>query len=588
MKPVVTRRRIVITVALVAVMLVTCFLRLMDIQVVRAPALNAQARGKMSIPNTVFATRGDIVDRGGVVLAQAEMRYDITASPRDAQDFERTVDGKKVTITPAQAAVEIANISKQDPNVIIAALNDALAKDPTSEFAYLVRNVDLATFQSIKKLDIPWVYFQSAPSRIYPNGAVAGNLVGYVGSDTTPLAGLEKTQNDCVGSVDGQATYERGASDGVMIPGSEVLSKQVKNGGRLQLTIDSDVQWYAQQRLAQQVKDQRGSWGIAVVLEVKTGKLVSVADYPSVDPNNVDGTASKFRGSYAFSAPYEPGSTMKSLTAAMLLDQNKATAASKTYAPYQVTFPNGASFHDSSHHNPRMTLSGVLVNSSNVGISKFAEVLSPSTRYDYITKFGLGNTTNVDFLGESSGIVHPWQDWDNQTNYVTMFGQGLTATAVQMASAYQALGNGGVRLPVSLVEACTRADGTVVKPEAAAPVRVVSPQAARGAVDILENVYQQGYLKDRWFIPGYRIAAKTGTAQQSNGQGKYSSSYIVTIAGLVPANDPQYVVLTTIADADLNSTAAVAPIFRDLSTYLIKKYRILPSLEGQPHFAMYY
>jgi cell division protein FtsI (penicillin-binding protein 3) len=588
MRPVVTLRRIVVTVALVAIMLAVFIIRLVDIQVVRASTLNTQSLGKMSIPSTVFSTRGDIVDRNGVVLAQAQMRYNITASPRNAQDFQRTVDGQKVTITPSQAAQEIAAITKQNPNDLITALNTALADNPNSDFAYLAKNVDLATFQAVKKLDIPWVYYESSPSRIYPNGAVAGNLVGYVGSDGTPLAGLEKTQNSCVGSIDGQETYERGANDGVMIPGSNVVGKQAKDGGELVLTIDSDIQWFAQQSLAKAVQDQHGSWGLAVVMEVKTGRLVAVADYPSVDPNNVTGTAEKFRGSYAFSAPYEPGSTMKALSAAMLMDSKKGTISSPVVAPHKVRFPDGASFQDAEYNNPRMTLAGVVVNSSNVGIAKLLDVLNPETRYNYIKKFGLGSPTSVDFLAESEGIVHPWKEWDPQTNHVTTFGQGLTATAVQMASAYQTLGNGGVRLPVRLVDSCKQADGSVVTPKLPDPVQVVSPAAARSTVDILENVYTSGYLRKAIQIPGYRIAAKTGTAEQSNGQGGYSGSYIVTVAGLLPANDPQYVVLTTMADADLNSTFAIAPVFKSLSSYVLKKNRILPTLAGQPHLPLYY
>lgn len=561
--------------------------KLVDIQIVRAAALNEQSKGKMSSPSTVFANRGDIVDRNGVILAEAEMRYDVTVSPRNAKDFQRTVDGKKVTITPAMAAVEISEFTKQNPNDIIGILNAALQDDPNSDFAYVAKSVDLATFQAIDALEIPWIYFSSAPSRVYPNGAVAGNLIGYVGSDGNALAGLEQTQNECVGSVDGEQTFERGA-DGVMIPGSNVVTKKAQDGGELVLTIDSDLQWYSQQILAKQVQAQGGSWGIAVVLEVKTGKLLAAADYPSVDPNNVDGTPAQFRGSLAFSAPYEPGSTMKSLTSGMLLDSGIANVGTRVDAPYRITFPNGANFHDSGYHNPNLTLAGVMVESSNVGLSKLSDSLSPETRYNYMTKYGLGSSTNVNFLGESEGILHPWQEWDNQTHYTTMFGQGFTATAIQMASAYQAIANGGIRLPVSLVEGCKGADGKLVTSEQADPVKVISPAAARGVLDMMENVATQGWLKDKLAIPGYRVAAKTGTAQQSDGRGGYSSSYIVTLGGMIPANDPQYVILTTIADARMNSTAAVAPVFHDLSAHVLKKFRIQPAPSNAPWLALYY
>ncbi len=587
MRPVVTRRRIVITMVVVLALIALFVVRLVDIQVVRASALNGQSAGKMSSPSTVFGVRGDITDKNGTVLAQAEMRYNVTASPRNAKDFDRTVDGKKVTITPAQAAAEVGRITGQFPNQIIDILNAALRDNPESDFAYIIKGVDLETYRALDGLEIPWLYFESAPSRVYPNGAVAGNLIGYVGSDGKPQAGLEQTANVCVGSTDGEQTYERGA-DGIMIPGSNVVSKQAVNGGKLKLTIDADLQWFSQQVLAKQVKDQHGSWGIAVILEVKTGKLITVADYPSVDPNNIDGTLERFRGSLAFSAPYEPGSTMKSLTSGMLLDSGKANAASRVVAPYEITFPNGANFHDSGHHNAHLTLAGVMVESSNVGLSKLADRMSPAVRYDYMTKYGLGTATNVGFLGESDGILRPFQKWDNQTHYTTMFGQGFTATAVQMASAYQAIANGGVRLPVTLIEGCTKANGDYVLASKGDPVKVISPEAARGVVDMMENVATQGWLRKKLAIPGYRVAAKTGTAQQSNGQGGYSHKYIVTIGGMVPANDPQYVVLTTIADADLNSTAAVAPVFHDIAVQVLKNYRIEPKTSGAPFLRLYY
>lgn len=193
MKPMATRRRIVVTVAIVAIVLAGFVLRLIDIQVVRASALNAQSKGKMSSSSVVFGNRGDITDRNGIVLAEAEMRYDITASPRNAKDFTRTVDGKTVTVTPAMAAVEIAEFTKQNPNDIINALNSALQENAESDFAYIAKKVNLAAFKGIEALKIPWVYFESNPSRVYPNGAVVGNLIGYVGSDGKPLAGLEET-----------------------------------------------------------------------------------------------------------------------------------------------------------------------------------------------------------------------------------------------------------------------------------------------------------------------------------------------------------------------------------------------------------
>jgi len=582
-----TRLRVTTTLLVVVAFFALVVVKLIDIQIVNAAEYNAASAGKMSLPATVFAPRGSITDSSGKVLADAVMRYDITMSPRNARDFERGSGASIVKVTVAQAAAEIAAITKQKPEDILKIVADALAEDPNSDFAYVARSVDVGEFRALNELEIPWLYFEQAPSRTYPNGSVAGNLLGYVGSDGTPLAGLELTEDSCLAGVNGEETYERSA-DGVRIPGSTVTAVKAKSGSDLRLTIDSDLQWYAQQTLATQAAAQGATFGIAVVLEVKTGKLKAVADYPSVDPNNIDGTPEEFRGSYAFAAPYEPGSTMKALTSSMVVDAGLADHSSQVDAPSLMEFSNGARVKDSTGHASNLTLQGVIVESSNVGMSLFGEGLSTDQRYDYMTKFGLGTPTEVGFLGESSGILYDPESWDNQTYYNMFFGQGLSATAVQMAGAYQAIGNGGVRLPVRLVEDCTSEDGSVSTPNLPGPQRVVSEAAAAETVQMLEGVVTDGWLGPALSIPGYRVAAKTGTAEMSAGDGTYSSSFIVSIAGLMPAEDPQYVVLVTLANPAANSTSAVAPVIHDLMEQVIKQYRVEPSTSGSPYWPVTY
>lgn len=584
-----TKRRMTIVVAVIALVILAFVLKLIDIQVVRAAALNEDSAGKMSIAQIVYGKRGTITDRSGTVLAEAEMRYNVTASPRQAiHDFDREVDGKSVTVTPTQAASEIAQYTGQSANQIIDILNNALKDNPESDYALIAKSVDLTAYRAIDKLGIPWLYFERNPSRVYPNGAVAGNLVGFVGEEGKPLAGLELSENECVGEVNGEEVSDRSARSGITIPGSAIVSKPGKNGGTLKLTIDADLQWFVQQDLARQVRAQHGTWGMAVVVEVKTGKLLSVADFPSVDPNNVNGTAADYRGSRAFTAPFEPGSTMKPLTASMVIDQGKITPRSKVYSPFHIHYPNGADFQDSGEHPANLTLTGVLVQSSNVGISKVGSMISAQTRYDYMKKFGFGQATNADFLGESAGILRPYDEWDNQTYYTVTFGQGVMTTAIQMAGAYQALGNGGLRLPLTLVESCTKADGTVVTPDTPDPVQVVKPATARTTIDMMENVATKGWLRNMLAIPGYRLATKSGTAQQSNGQGGYSRSFVVSLAGLFPANDPQYAVIATIADTDMNSSGAVAPVFHDIASRVLKQYRVQPYNKGAPNLPTNY
>lgn len=561
-------------------------IKLVDIQVIRASAYNEESVGKRSIPSTVLAKRGTITDAKGTVMAESVLRYNITVSPKNAKDFLRQTDRSEVTITPQQAAIEIGTITGQKPEEILKIIADALAQNPKSDFAYIKKAVDVDTFRALYALEIPWLFFEQAPGRTYPAGAVGGNLLGYVGQDGQPQAGLELAQNDCLAGTNGEEVYQRGA-DGIRIPGSTVTSVAAENGGSLKLTINSDLQWYSQQVLAKRVTETNAQWGIVIVQEVKTGKLLTVADYPTVDPNNVNGSDESARGSRAFTSPYEPGSTIKALTAAGLINSGAADPSTQVIAPYALTFPNGAKVNDAVPHGSwPLTLTGVLQESSNTGITQLGQALDAKTRYDYLRAFGFGETSAVNFPGESGGILHPYEEWDNQTTYNTMFGQGLATTAVQVAGAYQTLGNGGVHLPASLVEECVKADGTVVKPEQTKGTQVVSPEAARTTVDMLENVVTQGALTSVVQIPGYRSALKTGTAQQSDGSGKYGDKYIVSNAGLIPADDPQYVVYVVIAYPDGNTFMASPPVFRDVMAQVIKEYRIQPSTSASPALAV--
>ncbi|MEL4318615.1 penicillin-binding protein 2 [Leifsonia sp. YIM 134122] len=567
--------------ALVSVFVV----RLVDIQIVRADELNAASLAARSTTEDILGARGSIVDASGKVLAQSVMRYDVVISPKNAKPFEREVDGKEATVSVAQASAELGRALGMSGENVQAIIADSLKDDPDSDYAYVKKMVDLATWQAVDALDIQWVYGEGHPSRTYPDGAVAGNIVGFVGDDGEALAGEEAATDACLVGKDGKTSYQTGV-DGVEIPGSTTDSVAAKNGGTLKLTIDSDLQWNVQQSLAQQAQAVGAAWGTAVVQEVKTGKLVAVADYPSVDPNNIDATDADDRGSRAFTASYEPGSTFKALTAASAIDAGVADPLTQVVAPYRINFPNGADINDSERHgDERLTLTGVLIESSNTGMSQIGERMTDQQRYDYYQKFGLGAESEADFPAQDPGNLNGTADsWDPQTKYATMFGQGLTTTAVQIASVYQTIANGGVRLPVQLVEGCTQEDGTVTGVPSTQGVQVVSASAAKQTSDILEMVYQQGWLADTWNIPGYRIASKTGTAQMPDGNGGYSHGYLVSVSGFAPADDPQYVVSVSLADpVNMNTSGAAAPVFKQVMSQVLKKYRVVPSGSTPPN-----
>jgi cell division protein FtsI (penicillin-binding protein 3) len=418
------------------------------------------------------------------------------------------------------------------------------------------------------------------PSRVYPNGAVAGNLLGFVQADDgAPLAGLELSENECLAGRNGEYSYQHSLEDWVPIPGTRIVHSEARDGGTLQLTIDADLQWMVQRIAGEQVQAVGADWATVTVMEAKTGRLIAVADVPTLDPNNVTATDSEDRGSRSFTAPFEPGSTFKALTAASVIDAGKADALSQVMAGYQYLPPNGADITDSFFHDEvPYTLTGVMIDSSNTGMSMFGERLSNEERFAYMQQFGLGEQTEVGFPGEEPGNLHGGPpEWDNQTMYATMFGQGLTTTAVQIASVYQTIANDGVRMPVRLVDGCIGADGKLEAPEIEGE-RVLSEHAANQTSQMLERVYLEGWLADDWEIAGYRVAAKTGTAQVADGNGGYLEGHLVSVSGFAPADDPEFVVSVSIMNpVKMNSSAASAPVFQQVMSQVLKKYRTVPS-----------
>lgn len=577
------RRRTAITVVAVAATVGILGAKLVDIQVVNAAELQKKSVNAKEVETTLLGARGSIVDDSGTVLADTVYKYTAAVSPKDA------VAGKDGKANMIEAAAKIGAITGQGGPAVQKIIEDALAANPKSQYALVKTGLDVGAFTKLDKLPYPWLTFTKVPARNYPNGAVAGSLLGFLSGDGKAVAGLEDSENSCLAGENGSQTYQRGA-DGVAIPGSTVTQKDAKDGGTLKLTIDRDLQWFSEQTLAQQVAATGSQFGFVTVAEAKTGKIKAIAQWPAVDPNNVGATDPQYWKLLPLTDQYEPGSTFKALTASMLIDQGKATPTSQVLAPYQFVSGQGADLHDSGYHEPeRLTLTGVLMNSSNVGMSILGKALADQTRYDYMQKFGIGEATGLAYPSQSDGILHPVADWDDQTKYATMFGQGVSTTQAQMVSAYQALANGGKRIPLSLVEGCTKSDGTVVDVPKPKATQVVSAGAANTTLGMMESVVTQGELAKQLQIPGYRVAAKTGTAQQPDGNGGYLPSYYVSVMGVAPVDDPQYVVSVNLGyPTTITSSAAAAPLFHTIMSQVLKTYRVKPSTSTPADYPPYY
>ena len=564
------RLRVLLTAS--TILIIVFLIRLIDFQVVRAGEISQQSYDNRAVSRTIEAARGDILDSHGNVLATTVYRFDINAAPAIVRPVERMVDG----VSQIQSVESVASELAQLLDVDLAALLPKLTG--SSNYVSLKKRVDADTHRRVMDLGIPWIFADSHQSRLYPNGAVAGNLLGFVDVEGVALAGIERQYNSCLAGTDGQEKFETGV-DGIRIPATAVVTQEVQHGHDVILTIDSGLQYQAQQVLAAEVERLNAEWAAAVVIEVKTGKIVLAAEAPSVDPNDPAKLEPADRGARVFQFAYEPGSTMKALTAATAIDGGYASMSTGITATDSLQIFD-ATISDFSPHKPqRLTLAGVLINSSNVGMIKIAENIPASTRFEAMQRFGFGKPSEVGFEGETFGVLSDYKDWDGVSNFTTMFGQALSVSPIQMTSAYQALANGGLRQPPVLVEGCANKNGGIVSAPPALPTtQVVSEQAARDVVLMLEKVVEESGGGRLTAVPGYRSAGKTGTAEIKEGSA-YGDYFATSFFGMAPVENPQYAIGLVIYKPTqiwTSSRAAVEPYQKILSQVLIAN-RVTPS-----------
>ena len=544
--------------------------RLVDVQVVRAAELQEQSAEIRTTSEVIWASRGSIVDSFGNDLATDVDRYDVSADPRKVGDFRR--DGEMVTVMAAMA--EIALITGANADELLYAVNS----NPEAHFTYLVKSVSPEDRQALRELRNPWLQMDLVRERTYPFGPVTANLTGMLGTDE-PLAGVERKYDSCLRAINGTATYQKGA-DGIRLPGTTQLVEEPIHGGDVRLTIDSDLQWYVLQTLAEHGSNLGAQYGSAMVVRVEDGHVLAAADWPTFDPNDFSESPVEFMGARAFSSPYEPGSIMKSVGIAMLIDGGYTYSEDKIVAPgfYEV-YPGRYIKNFLVADDRQLTTAGVLHTSSNTGISVLADRMPKAEATRYLRNFGFGEVTGIDFLGESSGQVLPVDQVDVVTRYNQFFGQGISVTAAQMASSYQTLANDGVRVPLRLVDGGLTNDGEFVPEPVAEPVQVVSASAAQQTVRMMETIVSQGPLRNTLEVPGYRVAAKTGTAEIATSTG-YGDDRVISLAGMAPAENPEYVVLVSFYKPQTSrvSTAA-APAFHEILSHVLKHYRVAPSTE---------
>lgn len=554
-----TRHRLLVCLIMVAVLALSG--RLVWVQGLDASARAEEAVAQRTVTRTIPAMRGEITDRNGTVLASSVQRYDLWVNQMQVDEYLATSKTAEVTGVDAAAAALAPVLGWT-----VSDTEEALTGD--AGFSYLQKNVEPEVRDAAMSLRIPGIGSDPVADRIYPAGSVGGNVLGWVGADGAALGGTELSFDEELRGTDGKTTYERGAQ-GQIIPTGKQETTPAVDGSDVVLTIDRDLQWKAQQIVAGAVEQWGATGGSAVVYNAKTGEVLSLAEYPSYDPNSP--RESDFLGNRSISNVFEPGSTGKLFTLAAAIEEGTVTPETQYEIPYEQWF-DGHRVKDSHHHpDQQLTLAGVLKNSSNVGTVQISETLTPEVRHDYLRAFGLGERTGVELPGESAGLVHPASEWTGRTRYTTAFGQGYSVNALQMVSAVGTFANDGVRVQPSLIAGTKQADGSVRPLGEPESTRVVSSETADTMQQLMDNSVDDETSSAA--VPGYAVAGKTGTAQV--GDGTYTASFI----GFAPADDPEIVVGVFIFGLDtfISGNRAAAPAFSELTTFTLQNQGIAPT-----------
>jgi cell division protein FtsI (penicillin-binding protein 3) len=576
-------RQRVITIAMLVALVVFAG-QLVWVQGVQASELSSQALKQRLVTTKIDSQRADILDRNGVVLATSVVRYHVTVNQQTIADWKRVKNKVTLAEGPLDAAEILAPILGLGESELAASLTG------DKPFAYVTKDVTPETWALVSAERISGIGREPTTERLYPNGNIGGNIVGFVGGRADMegtdwgLAGIEMMFEEELLGTPGTMTYEQGGG-GTIIPTGVRDEQPAVPGCSVQLTIDRDLQWMVQQRLDEALKETGATRGNVVVTDATTGEVLALVDAHTVDPSDPGATDPSNRGSRAVSDVFEPGSTGKVITLAAAMEEGIATPTSEYIAPYRYTTSNNQRFKDSHEHpDQKLTLAGVLVTSSNTGTIKIGEELPSSTIHQYMSDFGFGKRTNVGLPGESPGILHPSDQWDGRSKYAILYGQSVAVTALQTNQVYATIANGGVMPPTSVVKGCHQADGTFVPREVGDAERVVSEQTANDLLLMLESVTEEGTGRLAR-IDGYRVAGKTGTAQADDGKGGLTS-IVSSFVGIAPADDPRIVVSVILYDptSSIWGGEVAAPVFRDVTTFALQALRVPPSEPREEFF----
>ena len=539
------------------------------------------------------AVRGQILDINGTVMARSVQRYNLTADQTAVATFKRYNEDRteKIEVTPSQLVYEMTDILKSvDPGITDEFIKSKL--DGTSKYSVIKTDVSPEIFHKIDDLGAPFIYGEAFSQRLYPNGSVGGSVVGKYNIVDEPdgngtggtvtrnfSVGIERVFEKELAGTPGERTYEISA-DGVRIPVAKEEQRLAVDGKNVRLTINRDIQYFAQQVVRARAEELKAEWCTAIVMDVRDGSLLALADSSTMDPGAKTIEDATDMTPRAISQSVEPGSTEKMLTSSALIEQGLTTPTSVYDVPATLTI-DGQTFKDAFEHPAqRRTFSGIITDSMNTGTVLVGQKLTKEERYNWLKKYGVGEFTGIELTGEQQGLISDWRDWDGRTQYTVLFGQGVAQTPLQTALIFQALGNKGVRLKPRIVDAIIDADGTEHKRPVEAGVRMVSEETASSCRVLMENMVDQGHARTAK-VTGYRVGGKTGTAEAPSEKGGYDGN-TTSFIGLAPIEDPRFLVAVTMQRPEGSvSTNGTTEEFSKIMEKTLHTYNV-PRSTGEP------
>jgi cell division protein FtsI (penicillin-binding protein 3) len=527
-------------------------LRATWLQGVRAESLarlgQTQHRESVALP----ASRGTLYDRAGVELGLGEQATTVYANP-------------KQVVNPRAASLAVERTLGLDADRIYPGLADR-----THGFVYVERQADPAQAAALQRLKLSGFGFYPEERRTYPQGSVAAQVLGYVGIDGDGLSGLELQFDKQLSGRAGHETIVKDPSGRVI----DVEHQRPETPGRdVFLTLDHTIQANAEEVLRETVHKWRAKSASAIVLDPRTGAVLAMAVQPGYDANRFPSAPRDLQRNRTVTDTYEPGSTFKLVTVAAALSERLVSPSTRFTLPYSLRVADRV-VHDAEERGTvNYSVAQILAHSSNIGAIELAEMLGKTRLSSWISRFGFGGATGIDYPGESPGIVLPPDKWSGSTIGNVPIGQGIAVTPVQMAAAYAAIANHGVWSRPHLVDHVAGGGRPSLYRR-----RLVSPRTASELMMMLKDVVAEG-TGTYAAMPGYQVAGKTGTAQKPDSHGGYATGrYVASFVGIVPASRPRVVVLVTVDEPQgaIWGGVVAAPAFQQIARFDLQYLEVPP------------